>query len=99
MLVIRVLVILVVVCRRNRVFVLWLLHRLLLLLLVALAMIREGNCVYYFLYLDTDRATGFDLGLPWLALPRPASVSILEVLLRPMASKVLGVPLLGFISQ
>lgn len=51
------------------------------MLLVALTIIGDGNCLDYFVNLDIDQATGFDRGLPRLALCRPASVFTVVVLL------------------
>ena len=92
-------VLVILVCLHHRLFVVRLLLPLLLLLLVAQAIIGDGNCLHYFWHLDIDRATGFDLGQPRLALGRPGNVSILVVHLRPVASRVVGVPLIGFIGQ
>lgn len=94
-----VLVILVLASLHHWLFVHWLLLQLLLLLLVGFAVIGDGNCVHHLWSLDIDPATGFDHDQPRFAQWRPARVFILVVLLRLVASRVLGVPLCECISQ
>jgi len=89
---------LVCICLRHGQSGLRLRHQHLLLLLIAHAIIGDYHCLDCWQHLGISQATGFDFHQPQLPHCLFASVFILVVLLPLVACRVLGVPLLGFIS-